>query len=67
MSVTAPAQPQPSGWSIRDGRSLRLRPLSGNAARLWLTSLTILFVELDAHPLGPRGASATSASSATSC
>jgi hypothetical protein len=46
MSVAAATPSQPSGWIIREGRTLRLRPLSGNAARLWLTSLTILFVEL---------------------
>ncbi len=46
MSVATSAPPQPSGWLIREGRTLRLRPLSGNAARLWLTSMTILFVEL---------------------
>lgn len=46
MSVATSVPSQPSGWLIRDGRTLRLRPLSGNAARLWLTSLTILFVEL---------------------
>jgi hypothetical protein len=46
MSVAASAQPQPRGWLIREGRTLRLRPLSGNPARLWLTSLTLLFVEL---------------------
>ena len=46
MSVAAATPPQPRGWLIREGRTLRLRPLSGNVARLLLTSLTILFVEL---------------------
>jgi hypothetical protein len=46
MSVATSATPQSGGWVIREGRTLRLRPLSGNAARLWLTSLTLLFVEL---------------------
>ncbi len=46
MSVAAATPSQPRGWLLREGRTLRLRPLSGNAARLWLTSMTILFVEL---------------------
>jgi len=46
MSVAAATPSQPSGWIIREGRTFRLRPLSGNVPRLWLTSLTILFVEL---------------------
>jgi len=46
MSVAAATPSQPRGWVIREGRTLRLRPLSGNVARLLLTSLTILFVEL---------------------
>jgi hypothetical protein len=45
MSVAAMPS-QPTGWIIREGRTLRLRPLSGNVPRLWLTSLTLLFVEL---------------------
>src|SRR5690349_22396677 len=46
MSVATSSPSQPQGWLIREDRTLRLRPLSGNVARLWLTSLTILFVEL---------------------
>ena len=45
MSVGT-ATPSQRGWVIREGRTFRIRPLSGNVARLWLTSLTILFVEL---------------------
>ena len=46
MSVATSVPAQQGGWVIREGRTLRLRPLSGNAARLWLTSLTLLFTEL---------------------
>jgi MFS family permease len=46
MSAAVATSSQPRGWVIREGRTFRLRPLSGNVARLWLTSLTILFVEL---------------------
>lgn len=46
MSVATTAPSHPGGWLIREGRTLRLRPLAGNGMRLWLTSLTILFVEL---------------------
>ncbi len=46
MSVATSAPPRSPGWLIREDRTLRLRPLSGNVARLWLTSLTLLFVEL---------------------
>lgn len=49
MTAAAPATPAPPapGMIVRTGKySGYLRPLSGNAARLWLTSLTILFVEL---------------------
>jgi hypothetical protein len=44
MSLATPAAAR--GLLVRDGRTLTLRPLSGNAARLWLTSLTLLFTEL---------------------
>lgn len=46
MSVATSVPAQQGGWVIREGRTLRLRPLSGNSARLWLTSLTLLFTEL---------------------
>lgn len=46
MTVATPAAVAGSGFLIRDGRTLRLRPLASNGMRLWLTSLTILFVEL---------------------
>ncbi len=46
MSVATPAATAATGFVIRDGRTIRLRPLAGNGVRLWLTSLTILFVEL---------------------
>ena len=69
--MTAPTAPSlaqnPASRSQRRAWQVVVPQLSGNATRLFLTSATILFVELAAHPLDPRQRRATSASSATSC
>ncbi|MCY7419658.1 MAG: spermidine synthase, partial [Chloroflexi bacterium] len=48
MSAATPAQPvpEPRTLFVRNGRSIVFRPLSGFGMRLWLTSTTLLFVEL---------------------
>ena len=48
MSAATPAQPasEPRTLFVRNGRSTIFRPLSGYGMRLWLTSTTLLFVEL---------------------
>ncbi len=49
MTAAAPSLPAPdeTGTFVRTGRLAGFfRPLSGNATRLWLTSTTLLFVEL---------------------
>ncbi len=46
MTTASPARAPRSGLIERRGRQFVVRPLSGSAIRLLLTSLTILFVEL---------------------
>ncbi len=53
MTAATPASTTPAQGAapadslfVRHGRATVLRPLSGNATRLWLTSTTLLFVEL---------------------
>ena len=48
MTAATPATPLPTPNTlfVRNGKSTVFRPLSGSATRLWLTSTTLLFVEL---------------------
>ena len=48
MTTATPATPAPTANTlfVRNGKSTIFRPLSGFATRLWLTSTTLLFVEL---------------------